>query len=141
LILNHFLSFRYCPLCPKIGSVRGKTVTKLHQLTVSVSNRPVPVRLPGASRFICISSAHTSLAPSCAPAGQLSHPLVRHTAGAQARRVRGTEVVDSEVWHQSSPQKRHATWSSEPSGVRPGSHHSETTTDSFLRESTDPEAA
>ena len=35
---------------------------------------------------------------------QLSRPLVRHTAGAQARRVRGTEVVDAEVRHLRSSQ-------------------------------------
>jgi len=35
---------------------------------------------------------------------QLGHPLVRHAAGAQTRRVRGTEVVNAEVRYLCSSQ-------------------------------------
>ena len=61
LILNHFPNFRYRPRLPKSTqnrSDRGKTVTKPHQLTFSVS-KPGRSSLAfrfsfcSASRFIC----------------------------------------------------------------------------------------
>src|SRR5437868_4279695 len=81
---------------PSVGPLRVETPAALIRLPVQLLQR-LPFHLQ-LHLGILLEHLGVSLPE------QLSHPLVRHTAGAQARRVRGTEVVDAEVWHLRSPQ-------------------------------------
>ena len=81
---------------PSVGPLRVKTPAALIRLPGQLLQR-LPFHLQLHLRIL-LEHLGVSLPE------QLSHPLVRHTAGAQARGVRGTEVVDAVVWRLRSPQ-------------------------------------